>query len=244
VSYPSGDIGNLKYLRQRAIDLQEKMSRLQDAAPERTEGTDQSGTVRVVIDRDGIPKSIQVGAHWQDKIHPQALKAAIVEASQQATHRRGEVWSRILELSDQSAKSGHNSPSTSYPDSADMGPSPMAFAPRPLGQIADDLLKMLDQVLSSPLPEAQSREVAPDRELTLTLAPGGQLSCTIDAPWASRQSDGQLNQVLGTALNSARQRLRAQEAASNSSSDRLSALSAEIRAVFSEAQRPAERRQV
>lgn len=234
-------MGGLEGLRQRADGLQETMHGIQDAAPERTEGTDQTKTVRVAVGHEGLPESIQVAEHWQDRIRPGALGTAVAEAAQEAARRRSEAWSRTL------GRAGSGQRGLAAEEGR--APSPPAMPepsdPRPLNEIAGDVLGLLGTMLSSRAVSARaqsSQGTGPDRTVAIMLTRSGQLSCTADAQWAARQSGAQVTQALAAALAAARRQLQDQEMDSPFSAERLSRLSAEIQASSSEAQLPAPER--
>ncbi|MBO0804167.1 MAG: hypothetical protein J2P25_13970 [Nocardiopsaceae bacterium] len=213
---------------------------MQDAAPERSEGTDRTGAVRVALRRDGLPESIHVEAWWKDRIRPEALGAAVTEASQQAVQRRGEAWSSAFERAGSGQDGAEPEPS---PDAAPgFGDMPGLSAPRPLDALYKDVIELFDSVMPSLRREtAPARECDPDdRPIVITLAPDGQMSCTVDTLWARRQSGAELSQALGAALATAREELWGSEADASAAADRASRLLAEIRAAGIEAVRSAE----
>jgi hypothetical protein len=59
---------DLARLRRAGTMLQELMTEVQRAAPERSEGTDPTGMVRAVLGPDGLPESIQVSSYWKEKL--------------------------------------------------------------------------------------------------------------------------------------------------------------------------------
>lgn len=227
---------DMERLRQRGADLQARMLGLQEAAPERIEAADRTGTVRVSLGHDGLPVSIQVGDGWQDRIRPHQLGAAVAEAAQQAMSRRAEAWSTTLEH----AGPGQGDPAPS-PGAENL---PRPSNPRSLTDIAEDVLGTLDTMLSAQLPPpAQPVQGATaDRMLTVTLTRSGQVSCTADARWAAQQSGSRLTRALGSALVAARNQLREEQSSNISAADRAARLSAEIQAASSEAIAEAERR--
>lgn len=233
--FPAGAADDLERLRQRAAALQERLGEIQAAAPEHTEGTDRTGAVRVIVGPDGLPESIRVGARWQDQIRPQALGAAVTEASREAVRRRGQAWSATLERPGQPPGSGPSGPVTGHPHAAE---GLHGRSPRPLGEIAEDVIGMLDSAPRPGSAPAQARGISTGRTLHITLARDGRLSCAADAEWAAGQSGGQLSQALGAALTAAREELRSQSAGAAGSAERVSQITAEIYAAVSEAARP------
>jgi nucleoid-associated protein YgaU len=91
---------DLARLRNYAAGLQQVMADFQQAAPERSQGTDRSGAVRAVLGADGLPEAIRVDAHWGNRLRAGSFGAAVVEASETAMRERGAAWSRALKGSD------------------------------------------------------------------------------------------------------------------------------------------------
>src|SRR5579875_80010 len=81
---------DLARLRRTGAMLQELMGELQQAAPERSEGADSTGTVRAVLGPDGLPESIRVSSYWKEKL---------TAACQAAMQRRGADWADVLQRS-------------------------------------------------------------------------------------------------------------------------------------------------
>jgi len=79
--------------------------------------------------------------------------------------------------------------------------------PRPIDQIAEDMINAFGQVgrLARPSPQV-TRGTGSSRsgKLVLTLSPGGLVSCTADSEWVSAQTAATLMNALGEALNAAR----------------------------------------
>lgn len=216
---------DLEYVRQHAAEVEGSLREVQDAAPERTLATDRSTAVRVALDRQGLPESIQVREDWRDRISPRALGAAVVEAAQQAADRRADTWVSMFK------KSGPGQPTSSpYLDSTE--PPAGGHSSRPLTEIAGELLGLLDTMLST-RPGSSSRTVSgsePGKMATVTLARNGQLSCSIDDRWAAQQSGGSLTRALGAALASARDQLQDQDTRNASAINHAARLTAEIQA--------------
>lgn len=234
--FAAGAVEDLERLAQKAADLRETMRGIQDASPERTEGSDRSGAVRVVVGADGLPESIQVDDRWQTRISPHALGAAVTEAAQEAARRRGEAWSRIVERagSGQSGSAGATYPAAMPGTGGLPGTSP----PRSLGEIADEVIGNFDRTMASPprgAATAQARAANHGRTLVVMLTESGQMSCAADAQWAAEQSGSRLNQALGTALASAREELRSRSAGSGISDNRASEILSELQAAAGEA---------
>jgi hypothetical protein len=88
--------------------------------------------------------------------------------------------------------------------------------PRPIDQVAEDIINAFDQVgsfatfdqvssFAAPSPQA-ARGAGSSRsgKLVLTLSQGGLVSCTADSEWVSAQTATTLMNALGEALSAAR----------------------------------------
>jgi hypothetical protein len=98
--------------------------------------------------------------------------------------------------------------------------------PRPIDQVAEDMINAFDQVGSFVAPSPQAtRGIGSSRsgKLVLTLSQGGLVSCTADSEWVSAQTAATLMNALGEALSAARTDLenRTPRPAPSESVDRL-----------------------
>jgi hypothetical protein len=171
--------------------------RQQAAAPARSEGSDRSGAVTAVIGPDGLPETIQVRPGWRSRIPDRAFGSAVAEACAFAGQFRAVIWSQALSGLD-------------WPDRLDHGPE-RAGGPRSIDEIAEDVIRTLEEALSA---AARMRDAPPrgigassERNLVISLAPDGQVSCEVDPRWVEKQTEPALNQALSTALAAARQSL-------------------------------------
>src|SRR4051812_37940963 len=57
------------------------------AIPARTEGSDPTGCVLVTLGRDGIPADIRVRDGWQQRLQPEQLAGAVLDAHADAVQR-------------------------------------------------------------------------------------------------------------------------------------------------------------
>src|SRR5262245_59440547 len=86
-------------IKERTMSTQELRDLIRAAeagVPERIEGIDRSGAVRIVTGVDGLPESIEVVPEWQRYLRPPALAAAITEAARNAAYLRRQAWSLAL----------------------------------------------------------------------------------------------------------------------------------------------------
>jgi hypothetical protein len=87
----------LAQIQQYAAGLQGLLATAQTEAPRSSEGTDRTGTVRVVLGSDGLPSSFRVESGWNRKIAAENFGGAVLEAFQVAMGERLAVWTRTLE---------------------------------------------------------------------------------------------------------------------------------------------------
>jgi hypothetical protein len=79
--------------------------------------------------------------------------------------------------------------------------------PRPIDQVAEDMIKAFDHVgdFAAPPPHAiRGAGSSRSRKLILTLSTTGLVSCTADPEWVSAQTAASLMNALGEALTAAR----------------------------------------
>jgi hypothetical protein len=75
-------------------------------APDRQEGTDSTGSVRVTVDRQGAVADVLVGREWRDKLRPAEFPAALFAAYQAAIVRAVEAEGLAALIKDR-AKAPH-----------------------------------------------------------------------------------------------------------------------------------------
>ncbi|GGV04699.1 nucleotidyltransferase domain-containing protein [Kitasatospora aureofaciens] len=81
-------LGELQQMSAFLGELTDALAVTRDILPQRSEGTDRTGSVTVVLDPDDLPLSIVVAAGWQQRLSPDALGGAAVEAGQAAAVNR------------------------------------------------------------------------------------------------------------------------------------------------------------
>jgi hypothetical protein len=230
-------IRDLRRLAGYAAGLQELMVELEHAAPARSEGTDRSGAVQAILGRDGLPESIRVHSAWSDRSDGSRFAAAVAEAVGAAAQERGRAWAQVLEKSGWQERAGELKSGRARAP----GVVPPAFLrgdamPRPLDQLAEEAISLTSNVTSrlgrAPRKPGHGTGSNRTRTVTLTVAPGGQVSCQADPRWVAGKSGGQLTEALAEALTAARQDLAAAAAAEaesrNDTAGRQERLLAEI----------------
>lgn len=218
---------DLEQLRRYGSGLQDLMSELQRLAPERSEGADSTGSVRVILGPDGTPETIRVGAYWKEKLQPAAIAGAVNGACQAAMQKRGAEWAATmervhwrerLEALDDSPAGGSSpggTPAGQVPAGFRRQEPPPAPAFNPDEVDPEDVLQLADAALNAELPDKPltGRGASRDGMLEIQLGQGGQVACRIDPRWAAGRSGAQLSEALATALAAARKQLAAAKAA-------------------------------
>ncbi|WP_146241194.1 hypothetical protein [Actinokineospora spheciospongiae] len=142
----------------------------------------------------------------------EAFGSAVLEAFQAATGERLAEWTRTQQALGLQAEVD-NLRTVPTPVSGEI---PLAFRrsagqppPRPLGDLAEDLISAFDEVGRAPAPKpATGTGSAAGGKVTLTLSPSALVSCTADPAWVSRQTATMLTNALLEALAAARASLR------------------------------------
>lgn len=238
------DLWELERLRQYATELHNLIAEAGSVAPERAEATDRSRAIRMAIGPDGLPETVRVAADWQRRIDPGAVGAAVLEAYGACVQRRSEEWAQVLEhlgFADRIRMVDELQAETNTPIPPPPNELPAAFLPdtrnirpRPTDLIAEDVLSAADTAIAAVARARQSPRVSGSgttrrREVTITLSPGGLVSCEVDRDWAARQTGVRLTEALRGALASARENLAAgQHAWTGDTTSRLTDLLMEI----------------
>jgi hypothetical protein len=206
---------DLARLRHYGSMLQELMSELQRATPDRSEGMDATGMVRAVLGPDGLPESFRVSSYWKQKVHPASFAAAVTQACQAAMQQRGEQWSEAIQRSgwlarleriDDDAKAAASADTTLVPPAFRR---PDAAPPRPLDVLAEEAISTMDAAMR-PRPRTSAAPVTGATRgstIEIKLSPGGKVTCAAEPRWVAERSGAQLTEALNGALSGARAKL-------------------------------------
>jgi hypothetical protein len=223
-------------LRQYGTMLQKLVEEFQRSAPERSTGSDPTGAVQVAVGPDGLPETIKVSPYWREKLQPEAFAGAVNAACLAAVHQRGAEWAETMRRSgwqERLARLDADAASAAAAEAAGPNPVPPAYrraSPpangrtngrpvRPLTEIAERAISLLDTTMSTPAMTGQVPQPPhgtggrPDGALQLSVSSEGQVVCQAMPQWVSQQSGAQLQTALSSALATARQRLAAAVAA-------------------------------
>ncbi|MBW6438209.1 YbaB/EbfC family nucleoid-associated protein [Actinoplanes hulinensis] len=202
----------LQRLQQRAAELGQLASELASAAPERSEGYDASGRVSVVLGRDGLPTDIQVRDRWQDRMEPEQLGQAVLDATHDAGQAATQAftgslderrWWRRRQEADAGPQEG---PFRSN------GPVPRSPVGRRQldGEFNEKIMRTLRATASQanePSPVVEVEGTDDGHHVMLTLNSGGLSECFIEPDWARNRTASLITDGLLTALRRARRKL-------------------------------------
>ena len=221
-------VRDLARINSYAAGLQQLMAGLQQASPESSQGVDRTGSVQVVLGRDGLPEAIRVQANWKGRLDPRSFGAAVTEASEAAARERGLAWSRELERSGWQQRAGRLGADSASAPPMVSGAVPSAFRrvgdarPRSADRLAEEVIDLAETTVRAVrAPRNSPRGAGRNRggTLTLTLSRGGKVSCQADPRWVAGQSGHQLTEAMSAALAAARREFAASSSSSASGSD-------------------------
>jgi DNA-binding protein YbaB len=191
----------LQQFQRQAEQLGQLARDLAAATPRRSDGTDATGGVRIVLGPDEFPVEIQIRDGWQQRLEPDRLGAAVLEANTDAVQRAMRAWTEQLDDSgwwrrradvDGTAASGDGVPDLPYGQR------------RESADLAEDVLASLQAVQRQPVvPAIPDESVDDGRHVAVQVGPGGLTGCTIDPGWAARSNSSSINAALSSALQRA-----------------------------------------
>lgn len=210
--------GELNRFRQYAGALQKMIARAQEMAPQSIEGADRSGTIRLMLGKDGLPESIRVATDWQSRLTPEVFSNAVTEAFQVAVGRRLEAWTKTLEDENWQGKIEHLQNNfekrSSPPPPTEL---PAAFkdnlrriTPRPTNEVVEDIIQAVERIDQDPKIRDVARGASSNtgRKLIIVLSENGIETCKADPKWVAGQTATGLSAALNDALSSARLSLK------------------------------------
>lgn len=252
---------DLQRLQQYGEMLQDAVNESLRSAPQRSEGTDPTGSVRTVLGPDGLPETIRVSPYWNQKLRPDGFAGAVNAACMAAVQKRGAEWAETMRKSGWQERlerldADANAAAAATP--ADPDPVPPAYRrphgrpPRPMDELAEETISLLDSSMheaSQAGPPRTPRGTGTNRggTLEISVSSEGQVACQADPRWVAQQSGAQLSMTLASVLDTARERLAAAAgpAAANDPGAKIKTaagkLQREILAALNELQGPGQR---
>ncbi len=188
------DIQRIQQLAQLAHDLAA-------AAPQKTPGSDRTGWVKVVLGADGVPTEIRVRESWRQRLDPEELAGAVLEANTDAVREGMRAWTDALD------DGGWWQHRTALEDDAD---EQVASPPLPPGQardsndLAEEVISRLQSVQAAvPAQPADHEGRDDDRRVVIRIGASGLSGCVIDADWAKGRDGAVISVALAAALRRA-----------------------------------------
>jgi hypothetical protein len=218
---------DLQRLQRYAEMLQDAVNESLRLAPQHSEGTDPTGSVRAVLGPDGLPERIRVSSYWNQKLRPDAFAGAVNAACLAAVQQRGAEWAETMRKSgwqERLERLDADADAAAAATAADPNPVPPAYRrpdgrpPKPATELAEEAISLMDSGIR------EAREAGPPRTprgtgtnqggtLEITVSSAGQVVCQAAPRWVAQQTGAQLSTALASVLATARERLAAASAA-------------------------------
>lgn len=229
----------LRAIQEEAGRLAALLRGIDAGLPEEIEGTDESRTVSVQIDRAGVPVGVVVRDGWAASSGPgpEGLGDAVVRAAGAAAGARAQALDDLMRERN----------AAGAPPAVPPAPAVPVREPRmPMGELAEEAINALARVGAEPVavtPPAGTGEAA-GGAVSVTLAAGTLSACTVDERWAEGRSALHVTLALQQALEAARRSLeeaRPAEPTSGSLDDLLGEAMAHLFAITGNAQEEVQR---
>jgi DNA-binding protein YbaB len=199
-------VRRLQQLQRQAAQLDQLAKDLAAAAPQWSQGTDTTGSVRITLDADGIPTTIRIHNDWSRSLDADSLGQAVVDANTDALRGAMHAWTDRLDSNGwwmrradlDHAPDDQAGLITAHP--ADL-PSGSEREPTELVESVMTALHAAQKQLPAPADVVTGSDAG--GQVTITLGAGGLTGCEIDAGWASRHDGSTISAALSTALRQA-----------------------------------------
>jgi len=195
-------------------------------------GTDQTGSVRAVINSTGLVRSVAVEPEWRTALRPHELGGAVLAAVRAANKEQLTVWAGEVQANDSAPQPVR----TPAPEPEHDVPSPAiggehAAAVEEVFGLLDKMTKELAGITEglTTLQTARTVGQSPGRHVTVTLT-GKQLTqVEIDPPWTAQANHREITGEIRGAIKAAYEQARrtAAETLATSASTQLQALAAD-----------------
>jgi hypothetical protein len=201
----------LQQLQQRATQLSQLAGELASAAPARSEGYDATGRVLVELGPDGLPIEIRVRERWQERLEPDQLGAAILEAASDAGQSAIRTLAGRLDESRWWRRQRDAEKGAAIPDVEPRVKPPLGH-PKRDGEFNEQVMNALHaSVRQASRPRSSVEVTGTDtgQHVAVTLTGGGIAECFIDPWWAPDRTGTAITEALATALRRALHELAA-----------------------------------
>jgi len=181
------------------------------------DGTDETGSITIVLDDEGTARDIVVAADWRRRLPPTQIGAAVVAADGAAAQRRATATAEALaeaQASTEDSWSGddgrQSSDDAEPPGVAAAGPGgrgwlapvPAADAgqPRSLADLSTAVLAAFDDLERVTEPHPPVQGAGGDGAVQVTLDRGRITACTVNQAWLGQQDEVTLTHGLREAI--------------------------------------------
>ena len=206
-------LSSLAELTHRIQQEQASLRRAVARGREVCSGTDESGTITVLIDDEGTARDVRVAAGWRYRLSPGQVGPAVVAADTSAALRRASATAEALDLQSTVDNSGstQDDPAVGLGTSSDGLDTPTRLArlgaeatrPRSLTEISAAVLAAvddLDRVIEPPPPV---HGTGAEGAVRVTLAAGRITECAVNQSWLIHQDEVTLAHALREAVSRA-----------------------------------------
>jgi hypothetical protein len=184
------------------------------------DGTDESGSITIVLDDDGTARDVLVAADWRRRLNPAQVGSAVVAADSRAAHRRAAATADALAGASTSDGRGRESTEDTEEELARSGPTssgggwlvpiPLtepASEPAPprrsLAELSTAVLAAFEELERVTEPPPPVPGVGAAGAVRVTLAEGRLTECAINQAWLAHQDEVTLAYALREAVSAA-----------------------------------------
>jgi hypothetical protein len=220
-------LGSITELTRRLRREQATLVRAMAQAREVQGGTDESGSITVLVDDEGTARDVRVHADWRSRLTPAQVGAAVVAADGEAARRRATATAEALtrpstddaaqstqdadQATSEMLRDGSARPVTDVLGGlATLRPEPPPASsvepPRPLrslSEISTAVLAAVDDLERVTAPPPPVHGAGGEGAVRVTLAHGRITECVINQAWLAHQDDVTLAHALREAVSAA-----------------------------------------
>ncbi|MBF9071653.1 hypothetical protein [Streptacidiphilus fuscans] len=216
---------DFRRMMSHVTQLNSVLAAAKSAVPESCEGSDQSGAVRVFSGQGDVPQQVQLATDWERRLGAGQLGAAVLEAAQAAAMKRLQAWAQDFGASNWKERVGdvQSAPTEeTHFETADAMLDLSQVRPRPLGELAEEVMTSLERVSSSLSTPLEGRGQGGGGGVEVVITKSGLASCEVNERWAAGRTSTAISQALNSAFDSARLALTEAEASAPAAgADRL-----------------------
>jgi hypothetical protein len=198
-------LSSVTELTQRLRREQAALTRAMARAREISDGTDESGTITILLDDDGIARDVRVAADWRRRLDLPGVAPAVVAADAAAARRRATATAEAL--ASESTVAGGPAPDAPPGWLVPVPPSgPDADLARPrrsLAEISAAVLAAVDDLERATEPAPPVHGAGAEGAVRVTLAQGRITECVINEAWLAGQDEATLAHALREAVSAA-----------------------------------------